>query len=293
MAESVTAAERREGVESRRHGGHNHGDSHGQGRGAVIRAAGRIWAVGAVHGEAQRLFDLHDALAERLETGDRIVYLGDFLGYGADISGTVEELLRFRAAFLARPAFVHLDDILCLRGQQEEIWQKLLQLQFAVNPVEVLEWALARGADATLRAYGGDPNVALASARGGPLALTRWTGDMREAMRRQSGHVALMSSLRRAAWTEGGDLLFVSAGIDPNRPLGAQTDGFWWGAAGFDAIRGRYAGFRAVVRGFDPERRGFATTPWTITVDGGCGFGGPLIAVCLSPGGDIVDRLER
>ena len=34
----------------------------------------------------------------------------------------------------------------------------------------------------------------------------------------------------RAAFTEDGAVLFVSAGIDPTRPLPAQGDSFWWGA---------------------------------------------------------------
>lgn len=262
------------------------------GRCAVIKRAGRIWAIGAVHGEASRLAVIHDAVADRLHPTDRIVYLGEFLGYGPDVGDAVDEILRFRSAFLARAPLVHPDDILCLRGQQEEIWHKLLQLQFAVNPAEVLEWALCHGAEATLRAYGGDAATARVCARGGPLALTRWTGAMREAMRRRAGHVALMSSLRRAAWTDSGSLLFVSAGIDPTRPVAAQTDGFWWESGGFDAIDQAYAGYRTVIRGFDPRRRGFAATPWTVTIDGGCGFGGPLMALCLSADGEILDRLE-
>ena len=53
-----------------------------------------------------------------------------------------------------------------------------------------------------------------------------------------------------------------------------------------------FAGFRLVVRGLDPYRRGFAATPWSLTVDGGCGFGGRLIGLCLAPGGEILDRIE-
>ena len=115
---------------------------------------------------------------------------------------------------------------------------------------------------------------------------------MREAMRRQPGHRALLNGLRRAAWTEDGALLFVNAGIDPLKPVAAQTDGFWWESGGFDAIDRSYAGFRAVVRGYDPERRGLAINPWTVTVDSGCGFGGPLTALCLSPEGAVLDQLD-
>lgn len=270
----------------------NEGDN-GTDKGTVIESSGRLWTIGAIHGDVDHLRAMHDALAGRIEPDDRLVYLGDILGYGSAIIETVDELLHFRATFLARPPFVHPDNFICLRGQQEEVWQKLLQLQFAVNPVEVLEWAFGHGADATLRAYGGDPDIAIACARGGPVAITRWAGEMRDAMRAHPGHMALLSSLRRAVWTDDGSLLFVNAGIDPKKPVARQSDAFWWGNSKFDRIDAPYAGFRTVVRGLDPVRRGFAMTPWTLTVDGGCGAGGHLMAVCLAPDGQILDRLDR
>src|SRR3546814_18686442 len=58
-------------------------------------------------------------------------------------------LLRFRSLFLARPdAFAC--DVVHLRGSQEEMWQKLLQLQFATDPRAVLQWMLDQGLAASL-----------------------------------------------------------------------------------------------------------------------------------------------
>lgn len=263
-----------------------------KGAGAILRHASRVWTVGAVHGEAAALAALHDEIAGRILPDDAVVYLGDLIGYGPHIAETIDDLLRFRAAFLARPPYVHVDDVVFLRGQQEEIWQKLLQIQFAVNPLEVIEWALDHGADATIRAYGGDAATAISCARGGALALTRWAGEMRERMNRCPGHGAFMNSLRRSARTEDGALLFVNAGIDLTRSLINQTDGFWWESRGFDAIDAPYAGFQRVIRGLDPLHRGYGETEWSITADGGCGFGGPLIGLCLDPSGAVLDRVE-
>ena len=36
-------------------------------------------------------------------------------------------------------------DIVYLRGQQEEMWHRMLQIQFAPNPKEVLPWMLQQG----------------------------------------------------------------------------------------------------------------------------------------------------
>jgi len=260
--------------------------------GITIRGAGRIWAIGAVHGDVRRLARLHDALADRIRLDDRVVYLGNMIGYGAAIKETVDELLRFRQAYLARPPFVHPDDILYLRGQQEEIWQKLQQLQFAVNPPEVLRWAFAHGADATLRAYGGDAETALSCARGGAVALTRWAGSLRDAMRAHPGHVSLMNGLHRSAYTSERTLLFVNSGINPRNAVDQQADAFWWGSDDFASISAPFDGFRKVVRGYDPGHGGFEKTPWTVSLDGGCGFGGALIAACFTPNGELCSRLD-
>ena len=33
-------------------------------------------------------------------------------------------------------------------------------------------------------------------------------------------------------------------------------------------------------------------TDYTATIDGGCGFDGPLLAACLTPNGDLVEQVE-
>ena len=40
----------------------------------------------------ERLCAMHDALADRIEPGDRVIYLGNFLGYGPDIIGIATEV---------------------------------------------------------------------------------------------------------------------------------------------------------------------------------------------------------
>jgi serine/threonine protein phosphatase 1 len=258
---------------------------------AVLRRCRRIWAVAAIHGEAARLDALHGALEQRFQPGDRLVYLGNYLGRGQAVTLTVDALLAFRRALIARPG-VFAADVAYLRGSQEEMWQKLLQLQFAPNPREVLDWMLAQGVGATLAAYGGQVAQGAACAREGALALTKWTSALRAAMQAHPGHYLLMSALRRAAYTDDGGLLFVHAGLDPDRPLSAQSDSLWWGTGGFARLDRPYGNFAKVVRGFDRAHPGLESAAFTLTVDGGCGFGGPLLAVCLDAKGDVVDLIE-
>lgn len=265
---------------------------------ATLRWGRRVWAVASIHGEAERLAALHRELERRFAAGDRLVYLGNILGRGGGIRAAVDEILAVRRALIARPG-MFASDIAYLRGSQEEMWAKLLQLQMAPNPHEVLGWMLDHGVGATLAAYGGDAARGLDAARQGAVAITRWTSGLRAAMRAAPGHEPLFSALRRAAFTDetfdqadGGALLFVNAGLDPSRPLSAQSDSFWWGAGGFSQIAAPYGGFRLVVRGFDPAHAGVQTTAFTASIDAGCGFGGPLVAACFDGAGELVEVIE-
>jgi serine/threonine protein phosphatase 1 len=258
---------------------------------ALLRRCERIWTIASIHGEADRLVSLHDALARRIHATDRVVYLGNYMGVGPQVRQVLDELIEFRRWLLARPrAFA--SDVVYLRGAQEEMWSKLLQLQFAPNPPDVLRWLLDHGTATTLKAYGGDPAYATQVARAGPVAMTRWTGELRAALAACPGHQPFLSGLRRAAFTDDQSLLFVHAGIDISRPLGAQSDSFWWAAASFGRITEPYEGFKLVVRGFDAQHGGLMTTAHTASLDGGCGFGGPLLAACFDRGGQVVDTLE-
>ena len=260
----------------------------------------RIWAVAAIHSEVKRLVRLHDDLGTRFRPGDRLVYLGNLIGRTPHALETIEELLMFRRALMAVPGLM-VSDIVYLRGGQEEMWQKLLQLQLAPNPREIMAWMLSQGLGATLESYGANPDQAAEVARDTARNIARFTGGLRETMRRAPGHEALFSALRRAAFTgspeavpEGGEpgVLFVSAGFDAARAFDAQGDAFWWGGGPFARIDAPYGGFARVVRGHDPVRGGFAMTRHTMTIDAGCGFGGPLVCACISPGGELLESLE-
>jgi serine/threonine protein phosphatase 1 len=256
-----------------------------------LRDARRVWAVGAIHGEARRLARVHDLIGERFFRGDRLVYLGNYLGHGADVAATIDELLDFRRRVLGRPHGFACD-VVYLRGAQEEMWQKLLQLQVAPNPGEVLAWMVRAGVEATVRAYGGDMRQGFAATRDGPRTITRWTSGLRAAMNAAEGHATLFAALRHAAYTDEAGLLFVHAGIDPRRALTAQGDAFWWSTADILELGAPFGGFGRVVRGFDRDRRGVVEGQFAVSVDGGAGRGGRLQAACIAADGQIVDFCE-
>ncbi len=283
----------------------------GSDRFACLSGARRVWAVAAVRGERARLSALHAVLERRVWRGDRLVYLGNLLGVGPDVAGAVDELLVFRRAILARPGFEP-EDIVVLRGAQEEMLHQLLRLHFAPGPataVEAVRWMADHGVAPTLAAYGTTVAEALRVAAQGPVERARWTSALMASIRARPGHENLLTSLKRAAYTVPRDLageapgtLFVAAGLDPTRPFEAQGDAFWWHDAGFErAAEGIVAedgacrpwgGFARLVRGFSRRADGPIEHGYGVTLDAGSGLGGRLVAACLSPGGEIQEIVE-
>jgi serine/threonine protein phosphatase 1 len=261
------------------------------GKFARLRAARRVWAVAAIRGEARGLIRVHGKISERFRDGDRIVYLGNYVGHGGAVLATLDELLDFRRRVLGRPGGAACD-VVFLRGAQEEMWQKLLQLQLAPNPGELLRWMVQAGMETTVRAYGGDLRQGFAACRDGARTITRWTGALRSAMNATPGHTALFAALRHAALTEDHGLLFVHAAIDPSRALVAQGDAFWWGDGDILELKAPFDGFRRIVRGVDCDRRGVVEREFAVSVDGGAGQGGSLIAACFGLDGVLVDVAE-
>jgi serine/threonine protein phosphatase 1 len=146
--------------------------------------------------------------------------------------------------------------------------------------------------EAPVRAYGGDLRQGFAATRDGPRTITRWTGALRQAMNATPGHTMLFSALRHAAFTGEQGLLFVHAAIDPSRPLAAQGDAFWWGHGDILNLSTSFAGFRRVIRGIDREQRGFVEREFAVSLDGGSGRPGRLLAACFSADGEVVTSVE-
>ncbi len=265
---------------------------------ARLRAIRRIWAIASVHGVAPRLAALAARIVPSLQPGDALVFLGNLIGgppggERSDVVATLDIALKMRRIVLAQRGGRSCD-VVFLRGAQEEMWSKLDQLHFAVNARDVLRWMLHHGVGATIEAYGGPDAIAegLRAVGAGPMMTARWTATLRQAVRAHPGHEPLHTAVKRAALSEDGRLLFVNHGVDPTRPLERQGDTFWWGAAQpFERIAEPFAGVERAVRGFDRGHPGVFSGTVGMTVDGGCGSGGPLLAVLLDHDGCEIERI--
>lgn len=256
----------------------------------------QIWAIPAIHSAVEDLTPLHDTILSNIKAGDRVVYLGNYTGFGDAAIDTVNEILAFRRLVLSIPGMLP-SDIVYLKGMQEEMWHKLLQLQFASNPTDVLLWMLGNGLSATLDDYGICPHNGIEACRRGIMDITRWTQQIRAKIREQAGHETFMTSQYRAAYTctdkHASPLLFVHAGLNVGKPLHEQGDSLWWESQNFEAINTPYAPFQKVVRGYDPAHKGMNINCVTATIDDGCGFGGNLVCAGFGADGQVGEILQN
>ena len=84
-----------------------------------------------------------------------MVFLGNIIGLGENSIETLSSVISLRHNLLSN-FFLSTEDIVFLRGAQEEMFLKLLQLQTAPNPHEIVQWMFEHGVDKTTESYGCD-----------------------------------------------------------------------------------------------------------------------------------------
>jgi serine/threonine protein phosphatase 1 len=257
---------------------------------ARLNDGGRIWALGAQQGNDRALEVLAGRLLQRWQRGDKLVVLGNMLGSDGDPGRTLDLMLLLRRRLLAANLAC---DVFFLRGAQEEMWHKLLGLQFAMSPLSVLDWMLGRGLAAIVEAYGGNVEEGRIACRGGATAIARWTVGLREAQTARPGHAELLNSLTRAALSANGAMLLSAAGVDATRPIDEQADAFWWNGQSDSALDAALAhgadagwtGLTRLVRGSGAGEAADDKRVLTVT------RGAPAL-VALDGNGALLERID-
>lgn len=224
------------------------------------------YAIGDVHGEANRLGRLHDQIFEDVAAHGRpatIIHLGDLIDRGARSRETVAMVLRLHTAA------AELDTIksVVLRGNHEQ-----MMLDACDDPSSLNHW-LRNGGDSALASYEVENGV--------------HDDDWRRAI--DPDHIEFMRAMPTMAFDEERRLVFVHGGIDPEA-FPNCTDQFrmWTRSPRF---------FRTETWPERPELEGVTVihghTPTKtlqpeiagrrINVDSGAVFGGLLTAVVLAP----------
>lgn len=221
-----------------------------------LSGAGRIYAIGDIHGRLDLLHDLIDLLhldaKARPALRNRVVVLGDFIDRGADSRQLIELFNERQSA-----------DFVILKGNHEAAMLDALRGDFAA-----LDLWMQYGGDATLRSFGvpdsiicaDDPQLLVQAARKAvPKRLVKW-----------------MESL--PLYHRAGPYFFVHAGIMPGVPLAKQSprDMLWIRNAFTDSPEPHEA---MIVHGHTIYEEGVFFGPNRIGVDTGAYRTGRLSAV--------------
>ncbi len=214
----------------------------------------KIYAVGDVHGCAERLDLLHQAIGHDAlrapEAQKVIVDLGGYVDRGPDSRGVVARLLA--------PAPPGCERIF-LKGNHEVM---MLAALAPGAPAEAVPFWLDNGGEETLASYGADP-----------ARPAGWNAAVPPAQR------AFLDGLR-TAWSAGG-YLFAHAGIRPGVAVEAQEEeDLLWIREPFLSWKSQAAPPGVVVHGHTPARLP-EVKPWRIGIDTGAVFGGKLTAAVL------------
>ena len=213
-----------------------------------------LYAVGDIHGEREKL----DALLERLplEPDDRLVFLGDYVDRGPDAHGVVERLIQLEREI----------DCIFLIGNHEAMF------------LDFLGWAgqehfggdafLLNGGDRTLASYG-------------------YFEDREARFRLPQSHEKFYQELR--LYHQEGDYLFVHAGIHERHIQQSDVPYVLRRSRPEDLLWSRSSGDLphrlgvTVVYGHTPapDLQVRWNTPFSIGIDTGACYGGPLTAIRL------------
>ena len=72
------------------------------------------------------------------------------------------------------------NEIIFLRGAQEEMFTKVLQLHIAPNPTEIINWIFDHGVDKTLNSYGFSNKDVKNIAATGTVSISKWTSKLEQ-----------------------------------------------------------------------------------------------------------------
>lgn len=222
----------------------------------------RIYAIGDIHGQRERLQQLHEQILEDASDapeGRKVaVYVGDYVDRGPDSRGVLDILIGHPLPGLAS---------VYLKGNHEDF-----MLRFLDGDIEAGAAWYANGGDTTLASYGIDveniwPDFTV---------LLDWRERLSRAV--PPSHRSFLDTLA-LRHTEG-DYAFVHAGVRPGIPLDAQDPhDLMWIREEFHSSRADHGyvivhGHSVTSKAINRENR--------IGIDTGAGYGRTLTAVVLT-----------
>jgi len=230
--------------------------------------AGPVYfAIGDVHGEADKLRRLHVAILDRIAFERRtakVVHLGDYIDRGPDSRGVIDQIMALEKRFGRDPAV----EVVSLMGNHEQ-----MLLEAHSGDADDEENWLTQGGLATLDSYSDEP-------------VTEVSG-WRHIIPQE--HLAWLARRPLLLHDRARKLVFVHAGIEPATFPGEDEDTYLWTRSdrffnddawpGREELQGLLVVHGHTPKSFEPE-----IFPRRINIDTGAVFGGPLTAVMLREG---------
>ena len=217
-----------------------------------LKKTNKIWAIGSIHSNLRSFVSIKKYILDNFNIDDKLIFLGNVIGLGNNRKETLNSVIDLRfnlmSKFKLKP-----ESIVFLRGAQEEMFSKLLQLQLAPNPREIIEWMFDHGVNQTIKSYGFSENEVKNIASSGTINISKWTTNLNKILQNNPGHTQYFLNLKHAAYSHTKKILFVNRGVDITRPLSAQNDCFWWGFQDFSKVQNPYKTFLRIVRGYASE----------------------------------------
>ena len=217
-----------------------------------LKKSNKIWAIGSIHSNLKSFRSIKKFILNNFEIDDKLIFLGNIIGLGENSKETLSSVIDLRFNLMSKFK-LEPESIVFLRGAQEEMFSKLLQLQLAPNPREILDWMFDHGVNATIKSYGFLESEVKNIASSGTINISKWTANLNKALQKNPGHTEYFLNLKHAAYSKTEKILFVNRGVDITRPLSAQNDCFWWGFQNFSKIQEPYKTFLRIVRGYESE----------------------------------------
>ncbi len=226
-----------------------------------------IYAVGDIHGQIEMLMAAHDRIeADRAREGATdasVVFIGDYNDRGPDTKGVLDWLIEGigqGAPFIP------------IAGNHDRMMLGFLDPEFELDPrTGQFDWLAENlGGRTTIESYG--------------VEIKPWHN--RAAIQEAAieavpqNHLDFLKSLPLSHEAKG--LLFVHAGIDPERPLDDQRDEdlFWIRQPFLESTKDHGL---LVIHGHTPVRQ-IEHAGNRVNIDTGAGYGRPLSAVVIEEG---------
>lgn len=206
----------------------------------------KVYAIGDVHGCLSEMNQLLAKIDARLKPGDEVVFIGDYIDRGPDSKGVVDVLIERQKNHPNKHVFI--------KGNHEDLMMSG-------------DYWFQNGGDKAVKSYGLDP--------------LDWQIERSfYGHHCPPDHRAFYSDL--VLYYNVGKVVFVHAGIDPDRHLDQQSESVMIWARGYDRYNGEYVGGYTVVRGHTPVND-VVETRNQIMIDTACVFGHKLTCLVIDP----------